>query len=272
MGTSLKAKHIYEFGSYRLDTEEKILVRDGRSVPIPPKDLETLLVLVERAGHIVEKDELLQKVWPGVFIEEGNLARRVFNLRQVLGEGPDGRKYIETVPKRGYRFVGSVRDQADEGQPLPSAALVGEQAQARGPAGGRRNLWLWLAAGTLAVAAILVALRLWPKRNPLPQMVMLAVLPFENLSGDANEDYFADGLTEEMIAQFGQVQPAKLGVIARTSTVHYKPHQGADRSNWPGTWCRLRVGRERQAWWRARPNYCSTYPGYAANACMGRDI
>jgi len=102
----LKTKHIYEFGPYRLDAEEKVLLRDGQAVSIPPKDLETLLVLVERAGHIVEKDELLGKVWPGVFIEESNLARHVFNLRQVLGEGPDGPKYIETIPKRGYRFVG----------------------------------------------------------------------------------------------------------------------------------------------------------------------
>src|SRR5579859_5170776 len=86
MGTPLKAKHIFEFGSFRLDTEEKVLMRDGQAVPIPPKDLETLLVLVERAGHIVQKDELMERVWPGVFIEEGNLSRRVFNLRQVLGD------------------------------------------------------------------------------------------------------------------------------------------------------------------------------------------
>lgn len=65
-----------------------MLLHNGAAVPIPPKDLETLLVLVERAGHIVEKDELLQKVWPGVFIEEGNLARHVFNIRQVLGDAP----------------------------------------------------------------------------------------------------------------------------------------------------------------------------------------
>ena len=84
------------------------MLRDGQPVILPPKDLETLLVLVERAGHIVEKEELLAKVWPGVFIEEGNLARHVFNLRQVLGDREDGRMYIETIPKRGYRFVAPV--------------------------------------------------------------------------------------------------------------------------------------------------------------------
>src|SRR6266403_515003 len=105
MSVPLKAKRLYGFGSYQLDAVERVLLRDGQPVTIPPKDLETLLVLVERAGHIVEKEELLEKVWPGVFVEEGNLARHIFNLRQVLGDSEDGRKYIETIPKRGYRFV-----------------------------------------------------------------------------------------------------------------------------------------------------------------------
>ena len=108
MGVALKAKHLYTFGPYQLEAEERVLRRDGQPVTLPPKDLETLLVLVERAGHIVEKEELLEKVWPGVFIEEGNLSRHIFNLRQVLGDSPDGRKYIETIPRRGYRFVASV--------------------------------------------------------------------------------------------------------------------------------------------------------------------
>jgi TolB-like protein/DNA-binding winged helix-turn-helix (wHTH) protein/Flp pilus assembly protein TadD len=219
---ALKIKHIYEFDCYRLDTEEKVLKRDGKAVQIPPKDLETLQALVERAGHIVEKDELLEKVWPGVFIEEGNLARHIFNLRQVLGEGPDGRQYIETVPKRGYRFVGLL-EQHDEPADAPDAALVASTPSQGAPHVSRRRLlWLWPLAALLALTAILVVWRLSLTRNAPPQRVMLAVLPFANLSGDVHEDYFADGLTEEMIAQLGQLQPAKLGVIARTSIVRYK--------------------------------------------------
>jgi TolB-like protein/DNA-binding winged helix-turn-helix (wHTH) protein/Tfp pilus assembly protein PilF len=218
----LKTKHIYEFGPYRLDAEEKVLVREGQAVPIPPKDLETLLVLVERSGHIVEKDELLGKVWPGVFIEEGNLARHVFNLRQVLGEGPDGRKYIETVPKRGYRFVGALHEH-DEPASVPAAAPVApDQPQAASRISRRRAIWVWSLAVVVVVAATLVASRFWLTRNVSSQRVMLAVLPFANLGGDVNEDYFAEGLTEEMIAQLGQLQPTKLGVIARTSIVRYK--------------------------------------------------
>jgi len=197
------------------------LSRDGEAVLIPPKDLETLVVLVESAGHIVEKGELLEKVWPGVYIEEGNLARRIFNLRQVLGESPDGSKFIETIPKRGYRFVGAVRDQGEEASSSAVASLISDQPQHL-ENDYKKRFWL-IALGTLViVSAIYVTLRLHPTRTASPQRVMLAVLPFENLSGSPNEDYFADGLTQEMIAQLGQVQPAKLGVIARTSTVRYK--------------------------------------------------
>jgi TolB-like protein/DNA-binding winged helix-turn-helix (wHTH) protein/Tfp pilus assembly protein PilF len=218
----LKTKHIYEFGPYRLDAEEKVLLRDGQAVSIPPKDLETLLVLVERAGHIVEKDELLGKVWPGVFIEESNLARHVFNLRQVLGEGPDGRKYIETVPKRGSRVVGLPVEHDEPAQTPVAIPEAADQRQAPPQIDRRKAFWVWSMAAMLVVAALLAGWRLWRARNPASHQVMLAVLPFVNLSGDAHEDYFADGLTEEMITQLGQLQPAKLGVIARTSTARYK--------------------------------------------------
>lgn len=217
----MKTKHIYEFGSYRLDAEEKILVRDGQIVSIPPKDLETLLVLVENNGHIVGKEELLEKVWPGVFIEEGNLARHVFNLRQVLGEGPDGRKWIETVPKRGYRFVGLL-EQHDEPTPAPLVAPVTPDQSLVPQSTQRRRTPLWPLAALLVAAGIVLGWRAWMTRIRPSQQVMLAVLPFVNLSGDAHEDYFADGLTEEMIAQLGQYQPSRLGVIARTSIVRFK--------------------------------------------------
>jgi TolB-like protein/DNA-binding winged helix-turn-helix (wHTH) protein/Tfp pilus assembly protein PilF len=220
----LKAKHLYEFGAYRLDAVERVLLRDGQPVTLPPKDLETLFVLVERAGHIVGKEELLEKVWPGVFVEEGNLARHIFNLRQVLGDSPDGRKYIETIPRRGYRFVAAVRE---EGEPAAARrpTQASEQEQSAASLGQKKGVWLRplaLSALAVAVAGILVGRHFWPAWNASPQKAMLAVLPFANLSGDAHEDYFADGLTEEMIAQLGQLQPSKLGVIARTSIIRYR--------------------------------------------------
>src|SRR5262249_8114327 len=130
---SLKAKRMYEFGRYRLDAEEKVLTRDGLPVPIQPKDLETLLVLVEQAGHIVKKDDLTEKVWQSVFIEEGNRSKRVFNLGQVLGTAADGRQYIETIPKRGYRFVGSVHGDADGGESSETETPKQPAAEPGGP-------------------------------------------------------------------------------------------------------------------------------------------
>jgi TolB-like protein/DNA-binding winged helix-turn-helix (wHTH) protein/Tfp pilus assembly protein PilF len=221
----LKEKHLYEFGPYQIDLAERVLLRDGRPITLPPKDLETLLVLVQRAGHIVEKEELLEKVWPGVFVEEGNLARHIFNLRQILGDTENGNKYIETIPKRGYRFIAVVQTEEKTPSPRQSAAQVSEEPQTPVRVQSKRNLWLFpvLALSVvLAVAVILASRRFWPPHNPSPERAMLAVLPFVNLSGDAHEDYFADGLTEEMIAQLGQLQPARLGVIARTSVVRYK--------------------------------------------------
>ena len=218
----MKTKHIYEFGAYHLDPDEKVLRREGQAVALPPKDLEMLLVLVEQAGHIVTKEELLQKVWPGVFIEEGNLARHVFNLRQVLGEAPDGRKYIETVPKRGYRFVGLIQEQDEAIEPQPASAVVSDQPQKQSLVPPGRSRWLGSLAAALIIAAVVIGAGLRMAKKAPPQRVMLAVLPFANLSGDANQDYFADGLTEEMIAQLGQLQPTRLGVIARTSIVRYK--------------------------------------------------
>src|SRR5882672_1419006 len=105
----MRARHVYEFDRFRLDPHEGVLLSEGRRVRLEPKDLEILLVLVENHGHTVGKEELFEKVWPGTFVEEGNLARHISVLRQVLGQGQSGPQYIETVPKRGYRFVAPVR-------------------------------------------------------------------------------------------------------------------------------------------------------------------
>lgn len=177
-------------------------------------------MLVERAGHIVEKEELLEKVWPGVFIEEGNLSRRIFNLRQLLGHGLDDRPYIETIPKRGYRFTAMVREDGADG----SAVMVAsEQPEVRTNSGQPRRLASYFFfAGAVALTAILGTWLFWPRSSAPSQKIMLAVLPFDNLSEDPPEDYFADGLTDEMITQLGQLQPAQLGVIARTSAMRYK--------------------------------------------------
>ena len=105
---SLQTKHIYEFGPFRLDAAEHLLLRDGEAVPLTPKAFDLLLALVERHGHLLEKDELLKKVWPDTFVEESNLTSNISQLRKALGDVENGLRYIETAPKRGYRFIASV--------------------------------------------------------------------------------------------------------------------------------------------------------------------
>lgn len=106
---SRQVNQLYEFGRFVLDPDEHLLLRDGEAVPLRPKVFDILLLLVENSGHLVEKDELLQNVWPGQFVEEGNLNKNISMLRQALGESPATHEFIETVPKRGYRFVAGVR-------------------------------------------------------------------------------------------------------------------------------------------------------------------
>src|SRR5713101_7518203 len=119
-----RAKHLYAFGPLRLDPAQRLLFRDGEVVPLTPKALDTLLALLEHRGQLLTKDELLERVWPGTFVEEVTLAKNVSTLRKVLGDAPGGGEYIETHSKRGYRFVAEVREVEEEaiGSPTPSPA------------------------------------------------------------------------------------------------------------------------------------------------------
>src|SRR5262245_4650317 len=103
-----RQKQIYEFGHYRLDAAERLLMRDGEVVPLQPKVFDLLLALVERHGRLLEKDELMKLVWPDTVVEEANLANNISILRKTLGE--NGQQFIETAPKRGYRFVAMVKE------------------------------------------------------------------------------------------------------------------------------------------------------------------
>src|SRR5258708_24297624 len=109
-----ETKALYEFGPFRLEPAERVLQRAGAAVPLAPKAFDLLLVLVERHGHLVEKDELLKLVWPDTFVEETNLTYNISVLRKALGDGTDGSKLIETVSKRGYRFAAPVSEKPRE--------------------------------------------------------------------------------------------------------------------------------------------------------------
>lgn len=123
----------YEFPPYRVDVREKLLLRDGERIPLTPKAFETLLILVERHGHIVEKTDLMHLVWPGVAVEENNLNQNISAIRKALGENSLTQQFIETLPRRGYRFIAEVRESTAEEPMPPSTALPSLEKSVESP-------------------------------------------------------------------------------------------------------------------------------------------
>src|SRR5882724_561334 len=107
---SVENKLLYEFGRFRFDPADRLFSSDGVPIPLAPKAFEVLLVLVQNGSRLTTKEELMRKVWPDSFVEDANLTVNISSLRRLLGEGPGGPQYIETVPKNGYRFVMPVRE------------------------------------------------------------------------------------------------------------------------------------------------------------------
>jgi TolB-like protein/DNA-binding winged helix-turn-helix (wHTH) protein len=231
---SAQTKVIFEFGSFRLNPAERLLLRDQAPVHLPPKAFDALLVLVENRGHLLEKDELLRKVWPDTFVEESNLAQHISLLRKALQDGEDGPRYIETVPRRGYRFIAEVRElggKAPDAQvssgptpgPQPSLGVSEAKAPERVRAWYRfPTLSYTFAALALLPAVLLLILPVWKRlRSAGPAPIQsLAVLPLQNLSADPAQEYFADGMTEALITDLAKIPGLK--VISRTSIMQYK--------------------------------------------------
>ena len=206
---------LYEFGQWQLDPQKLHLSRDGESVPLPPKAAEILLVMLANSGETVSKDELMRSVWPNSYVEESNLTQNIFLLRKALGETAQQSSYIITIPGKGYRLAAEVRQipkgsataATDSAIELPVPAVEPAVAAQRWPA-APKLIWLWLLVPGLVVIGLAGAVVLRRQHPPPPQMqsqaapgrVMLAVLPFENLTGDAEQEYFSDGMTEEMTA------------------------------------------------------------------------
>lgn len=176
----------YTFGSFRLDADAGILFRAGEPTPLGKRAVAVLQALVREGGAPVSKETLIEAGWPGLSVEENNLSVQIAALRRTLGEEPGGDRWIATMPRRGYRFVGP-------------AAGSGEGSQA-------------------AAIASTAAIREMPL--PLPVKPSIAVLPFQNMSGDPEQEYFADGMVEEIITTLSRFR--SLFVIARNSSFTYK--------------------------------------------------
>ncbi len=224
MATFAPSSPVIRFGVYEARLRSGELYKDGHRIKLQEQPFQVLVLLLERPGDVVTREELRQKLWPtDTFVDfDTGLNSAIKRLRDALNDSADHPRYIETLPRRGYRFVGPV-----DGMPVQtgSASETVAALPARLP---RRRVWM--AAAIVAVALIAAGYfareRIAPRAHPPAGRVMLAVLPFENLSGDPQQEYFSDGLTEEMTTELGRLQPERLGVIARTSAMEYKKKGG----------------------------------------------
>lgn len=185
MQPAARTSGILRFDIFELDLRAGELYKSGRKAKLQEQPFRILAILLERPGQVITREELQERLWPAdTFVDfEHSLNKAIQKLRKALGDEADKPRFIETLPRRGYRFVGSVSEN------LPGAT-----------------------------------------GQPGTGKIMLVVLPFDNLSGDPEQEYFSDGLTDEMINQLARVHPERLGIIARTSAMKYKrANKGVDQ-------------------------------------------
>ena len=203
---SKPVRHFYEFGPFRLDLEQRLLSDEGETVILAPKVFETLVLLIERKGQLVKKEDMMKALRPDRYVEESNLTQNIFLLRKILGEGSDKAQYIETIPKRGYRFIGTVEETQEEvDQTDEEAVPVKEpepEVQQEKPA------------------------------RPDEARTSIAVLPSVNETGDPALEYLTDGITASLIKLLSRLPQVR--VIARSLVYRYK---GKEKDA-------LKIGRE----------------------------
>lgn len=203
-----ETKALYEFGKFRCDPREHLLLCGDKPVSLSPKSFEILVALIQSPGRLLTKEELMQQVWPDSFVEEANLTVNISALRRVLGETPEGQQYIETVPKRGYRFVAPVTENRDGGKPVPSEEISDVQQGDALPGGAPapaspipfRNWWL-AGAGLLLVAILVSAALIFGRPAKLTDKDVVVVADFANTTGDS---VFDDALRQGLSSQLEQ--------------------------------------------------------------------
>jgi len=213
-------------GLFEIDFVSGDVHKEGRRVPLQEQPFRVLAVLLECPGEMVTREQLRARLWPAdtyVGFDEG-LNTAIRKLRIAFGDSADSPRFIETLPRRGYRFVAPVHDSTVVTQ-QPSEAVEPEIVAPPSVRPSRRTMSVMASVGALLV--VLGSVFYWRRPYPSsdsspPKRVMLAVLPFQNMSNDPREEYFSDGLTEETITDLGQLSPEHLGVVARTSAMSYK--------------------------------------------------
>lgn len=244
-------KEFIRFGPFELRLRSGELCRDGAMIKLPPQPFKVLVFLVEQAGEMVTREEIQQEIWgESTFVDfDKGLNFCIKQIREALGDNAQSPRYIETLPRRGYRFIAQVEDNTTRASIITTSSENGEAISIESynsdtgtqsepeahetvessvssnsnPFRLTRRLAAVIAfLALLSVSSYIVWIRFASHTNPPVEKIMLAVLPFENLNQDSAQDYFSDGLTEEMIAQLGRLRPQRLGVIARTTALTYK--------------------------------------------------
>ena len=252
--------NFYEFGAFQLDPVKRLLRRlDGTPVPLTPRVFETLLYMVEHHDSVMDKERIMEAVWPDSIVEENNLAQAIWKLRQVFGETPGSHSYIVTVPGRGYRFVAEVNKRngnmvsrvpldstttprSVQGLTEADPTADRDQLLPKARHGTSRSDWRIFGAAIAAIILVGLAALFFIRYRSLPASVRapsspapadavlsipariaeksIAVLPFENRSDEKENAYFADGIEDEILTRLSNI--ADLKVISRTSTRQYQ--------------------------------------------------
>lgn len=247
---SQPSERLYEFGPYRVDAVKRVLLRDGQPVQVTSKVFETLLVLVERSGQVLHKDELMKALWPDTIVEENNLTQQISMLRKALGERAGEHRYVVTVPGRGYSFVATVKEIWDnDTESMPENAgpqLIIDEDAGREPReqakpeeeekpdlrpaiaapARRRRMGLTLMVAVFALLAglgVMVSYR-WIDSNakqPGPGALgrAIAVLPFKDLSTRSSDNSLGTGLTDTLIARLSNIR--QINVRPTSAVIKY---------------------------------------------------
>jgi TolB-like protein/DNA-binding winged helix-turn-helix (wHTH) protein/Tfp pilus assembly protein PilF len=234
------------FGAFTADLQTGELVKNGTKIRLQVQPFQVLVLLLRRAGEMVTREELREKLWPeNTFVDfDDGLNTAIRKLRQVLGDSADHPKYIETLPRRGYRFIGSLSDASTSkanAVPALSELVIEQQSSAASegvvtsPAASEthRRWKLWATAAAMVGLVVLVGVLLllarldaggWREnflaRAATIHIRSIAVLPLENLSGDTAQEYFVDGMTDALVSELAHI--SSLNVISRTSSMRYK--------------------------------------------------
>jgi len=219
--------HSYEFGRFRLKPAERVLLREGEPVPLTPKVFDILVTLVEHGGHVVAKDDLMKRVWPNTFVEEGNLTQNISLLRKALGESSGGVQFIETVPRRGYRFVADTNQswgagvEHDISETRIDSSPVVPISDTVTHAGVKRTPFYALAAGLVVIGIIgLVYFTGRGTTGEAAPIGSIAVLPFVDESADPDAEYINDKIAESLINSLSKLP--QLRVVPRSVVAGYK--------------------------------------------------